>query len=92
MEKREQMRIIELNFLSELFSLCGNDISKEYNIYEVGSKCGCSWNETKRITEELSSLDLITKNNGDSNEVSITHKGIQLIKGERTVEYRAFIY
>jgi predicted transcriptional regulator len=74
------MRVIELNFLSELFTLCGDNTSREYNICEVGSKCGCSWNETKQITEKLSELDLI-KNERMPDKVAITYKGISLIKG-----------
>ncbi|HSE83366.1 MAG TPA: hypothetical protein VLB01_02315 [Thermodesulfobacteriota bacterium] len=92
MEKREHMRVIELNFLSELFVLCGDDTSRVYNIYEIGSRCGCSMTETKLITEELSGLDLLTKYEGSFHEVSITPKGIQLMKGEMAVRYRDFIY
>lgn len=91
MEKREYMRIIELNFLSELFVLCGDDTSRGYNMYDIGRRCGCSMNETKQIREDLSTLDLVQNSRG-FNEVSITQKGIDLMKGERTVNYSAPIY
>ena len=87
----EGMRIIELNFLYELFALCGYDTSREYNVYEIGRGCGCSMNETKQITEKLSSLDFVQNNRG-FNEVSITQKGIDLMKSETTVEYSTFTY
>ena len=92
MKKRERMRIIELSFLSELFTLCGYDTSRGFNIYEIGSRCGCSWNETKQITKELSDLDLLKTRNPGSHEVSITQKGIDLMKGERTVSYSVPVY
>ena len=92
METIENMRIIDLNYLSELFALCGCDTSRGFNIYEIGSRCGCSWNETKQITEGLSNLDLLKTNTPDSHEVSITQQGIDLMKGERTVMYSIFMY
>ena len=84
MRIREPIRKKSLHFLSELFSLCGEDTSREYNIYEIGRGCGCSVVETKRITNELFTLDLVQNNRG-FDEVSITPKGIALIKGEITV-------
>ncbi|HSE84099.1 MAG TPA: hypothetical protein VLB01_06100 [Thermodesulfobacteriota bacterium] len=92
METIENMRIIDLDYLSELFALCGCDTSRGFNIYEIGGRCGCSWNETKQITEELSNLDLLKTNNPGSHEVSMTQKGIDLMKGERTVSYSMFTY
>ena len=92
MEPIEHVRIIDLNYLSELFALCGYDTSRGFNIYEISIRCGCSWNETKQITEELSNLDLLKTNNPGSHEVSITQKGIDLMKGERTVMYSMFMY
>ena len=92
METIEHMRIVELNYLSELFTLCDCDTSRGFNIYEIGSRCGCSWNEAKQITQGLSSLDLLKANNLGSHEVSITQKGIDLMKGERTMPYSMFKY
>ena len=92
MEKRERMRVIELNFLSELFVLCGDDTSRGFNIYDIGRGCGCSLTEAKQITEKLSNLDLLEKDKPSFHEVSITQKGIDLIKGERTVNYSTLIY
>lgn len=86
---RERMRMIEFNFLYELFALCGHDTSREYNIYEIGRGCGCSVNETKQITEGLSRLDLVHNKRG-FDEVSITPKGVALMKGERTIEYGGY--
>jgi predicted transcriptional regulator len=91
MEAIEHMRIVELNYLPELFTLCGCDMSRGFNIYEIGSRCGCSWNEAKQITQGLSSLDLLKTNNPGSHEVSITQKGIDLMKGERTMTYRYYV-
>ncbi|HEX3036346.1 MAG TPA: hypothetical protein VHT73_14715 [Thermodesulfobacteriota bacterium] len=91
MEKRERMRVIELTFLSELFVLSKDDTSRGYNMFEIGRKCGCSVKETKQIAEDLCKLDLV-RNKRRPDEVSITPKGISLIKGERTVEYSAPIY
>ena len=91
MEKTENIKIIELSFLSELFIRCGDDTSREFNMYAIGAGCGCSWNETKQITEKLSKLDLV-QNRRRPDKVAITYKGISLVKGERTVEYSAPIY
>ncbi len=84
MRAGDPIRIKGLHFLSELYSLCGEDTSKEYNIYEIGRGCGCNVVETKRITKELFTLDLVRNNRG-YDEVSITPKGIALIKGKVTV-------
>ena len=92
MEKREYMRIVELNFLSELFVLCRGDVTRGFSIYDIGRGCGCSLTETKQIAEKLSDLDLLMKDKPALHEVSITQKGIDLMKGERTVNYSAPIY
>lgn len=84
MGAREPIRTKSLHFLSELFSLCGEDTSREYNVYEIGRGCGCNVVESKRITKELFTLDLIRNNRGFE-EVSITPKGIALLKGEITI-------
>lgn len=81
MEIKNPVRKKSLDFLSELFSLCGEDTSREYNIYEIGRGCGCNMIETKRITKELFTLDLVQNSRG-FDEVPITPKGIALVKGE----------
>ena len=84
MRIRDPIKIKGLHFLSELFSLCGEDTSREYNIYEIGRGCGCNVVETKRIAKELFTLDLV-RNKGGYEEVSITSKGIALMKDKVTV-------
>ncbi len=84
MRHRGKVEGQRLNFLSELFALCGEDTFKEYNLYEVGKQCRCNVAETKQIVEELSNSDLIKVQEG-SDKISITSKGIEMMK--RTIEY-----
>ncbi|HEX3034592.1 MAG TPA: hypothetical protein VHT73_05575 [Thermodesulfobacteriota bacterium] len=84
MRHKGQIEGQRLNFLSALFALCGENISKEYNLYEVGRQCGYNTAETKQIVEELSNSDLIKVQEG-SDKILITPKGIEMMK--RTIEY-----
>ena len=84
MRHKGQIEGQRLNFLSELFALCGEDTSKEYNLYEVGRQCGYNVTETKQVVEELSNSDLIKVQQG-SDKISVTPKGIEMMK--RTIEY-----
>ena len=71
MRSRGQIEGQRLNFISELFALCGEDTSKEYNLYEVGRQCGYN-------------SDLIKVQEG-SDKISTTPRGLEMMK--RTIEY-----
>jgi len=73
-------------FLSELYRLCKEDQSKEFNMYEIGERLGFDEFETELIVENLANSELISHQKS-SDEVSITPYGIMTIKGEIRIGY-----
>lgn len=73
-------------FLSELYRLCKEDQSKEFNMYEIGKRLGFDQFETELIVENLNRAELISHQN-NSDEVSITPYGIMTIRGEIRIGY-----
>jgi hypothetical protein len=75
-----------MKFLSKLYSLCKDEQSKQFNMYEIGKKLGYDATETEYIAETLSRTELI-RYEKSSNKVTITTYGIMMTKGEITVGY-----
>jgi len=73
-------------FLSELYRLCKEDQSKEFNMYEIGERLGFDEFETELIVENLANSELISRQKS-SDEVSITPYGIMTIRGEIRIGY-----
>jgi len=73
-------------FLSELYRLCKEDQSKEFNMYEIGERLGFDEFETELIVENLANSELISRQKS-SDEVSITPYGIMTIQGEIRIGY-----
>lgn len=73
-------------FLSELYRLCKEDQSKEFNMYEIGKRLGFDQFETELIVENLNSAELISQES-HSDKVTITPYGIMMIKGEIRIGY-----
>ncbi|MGH7800407.1 MAG: hypothetical protein ACREOW_07220 [Thermodesulfobacteriota bacterium] len=73
-------------FLSELYRLCKEDQSKEFNMYEIGERLGFDEFETELIVENLVNSEVISHQKS-SDEVSITPYGIMTIKGEIRIGY-----
>ncbi len=82
----ERIQENALKFLSKLYSLCKDQQSKQFNMYEIGKKLGYDATETEYITETLSRTELI-RYEKSSNKVTITTYGIMMTKGEITVGY-----
>jgi hypothetical protein len=73
-------------FLSELYGLSNEDISKEADMYEIGQRLGFDEFETELIVENLSDAELI-KHDKDTYKIAITPYGIMIIKGEIPIGY-----
>jgi len=73
-------------FLSELYRLCKEDQSKEFNMYEIGKRLGFDQFETELIVENLNRAELVSHQNNSDN-VSITPYGIMTIRGEIRIGY-----
>lgn len=73
-------------FLSELYRLCKEDQSKEFNMYEIGKRLGFDQFETELIVENLNRAELISHQK-NSDKVSITPYGIMTIRGEIRIGY-----
>jgi hypothetical protein len=85
-EKVEGIQKKALDFLSELYDLCKDDQSKQFNMYEVGKELGYDAPETEFIIETLSRAELI-RHEKSSDKVTITPYGIMTMKGEVVVGY-----
>ncbi|MGE5445153.1 MAG: hypothetical protein ACM3SR_11225 [Ignavibacteriales bacterium] len=85
-EKIEGIQKKVLDFLSELYGLCKDDQSKEFNMYDIGKELEYDEFETELIVETLSRAELI-RHDKSSDEVRITPYGIMTVKGEVTVGY-----
>ena len=73
-------------FLSELYRLCKEDQSKEFNMYEIGKRLGFDQFETELIVENLNRAELIS-HESHSGKVAITPYGIMIINGEIRIGY-----
>jgi len=88
-EEDEELAGIQVKghlFLSELYRLCKEDQSKEFNMYEIGKRLGFDQFETELIVENLNRAELISHQN-NSDKVSITPYGIMTIRGEIRIGY-----
>ena len=83
MGKIDEIEGKSLDFLTELYALYRNKDSGDLDMYEIGRRANCSRAETEYIVEHLSSVDVV-KRGGSTDKVSLTPKGVEMIKNRTT--------
>jgi len=73
-------------FLSELYDLSKADLSKGFDMYEIGERIGLDEGDTEIIVDNLSRAEMIRRDKS-SDKVLITPYGIMIDNGDITVGY-----
>ena len=83
MTEMDRIETRSLDFLTELYALYKDKDFRGLDMYEIGRRAKCDRAETGYIVEHSSGVGVI-KREGSTDKVSLTPKGVEMMKNRTT--------